>query len=361
MIPQNDRPNNTLPIPKNAKFFGIHADSLAKLAFLLLLKTSTRDEYRQGFYIPAGTEWWHYKFGGDKDAAVKKAARSCEVFEFNDRYSNFPGNRFCQSIRLAAPFRTGETEPYELSRKSRTLLKLHPKDTPSKILISNFCKFWLPELAPEFDNPWQAFSWARITDRHFYATRCEFGRFHSNFTAFKHRNLLQSSETLAAIDICQCQMLILGKVAIQEMGETPDLLRWQSICETDDIYEYLATRISKTRPEAKFGLIQAIFSKVGMMTAMSEYVALEREFGALARYLKIAKKNGHQNVACDCQRLESKIMIDSVVRKLYKVPMITVHDELIVPASKVEKVRNCIYDEFAARGMYPRFKIREFA
>lgn len=358
MIPQNDYSGNTIPIPKSAKFFGAYADSLAKLAFLLLLKTSSRAEYRQGFYIPADTKWWDVKFGSDRNA-VKTAARSCEVFEFNDRYSNFQGNCFCQSIRLAAQFRTGETEPYELSRKPRILLQLRPKDAPSKILISHFHQFWLPDIAPEFDNPWQAFSWARIRNRHFYASRCEFGRFHSNFTAFKHRRLLQSAEPLAAIDICQCQMLILGKVAMQEMGETSDLLRWQSICQTDDIYQYLADTVSKTRPEAKFGLIQAIFSKVGMMTAMSEYIALEREFGALARYLKIAKKNGHQNVARDCQRLESKIMVDSVVRNLRKVPMITVHDELIVPASKVEQVRSCIYDEFAARGMYPRFKISE--
>lgn len=360
MIPQDAGSGNTIPVPKNSKFSGPCADSLAKLAFLLMLKTSSQDEYRKGFFIPSGSQWWHDKFGG-KDSAVKKAARSCEVFEFNDRYSNFQGNCFCQSIRLAAPFRTGETELYELSRKLRTSSQLRPTDLPSKILVSHFKKFWLPELPPEFDNPWQAFCWARIYGRQFYASRCEFGRFHSNFTAFKHRYCLQYDAPLVALDIVACQMLILGAVACNALGMSPDLQRWFDLCKTGQIYGHFADRLQTTRQEAKNGLIRCVFERPGVMTAMNVYRALEREFGAIAAFLVSAKSGGHQTVAHLCQRMESSILIGSVVPKLAKIPMITVHDEFIVAAEAATMVKDIIEKEFMSQGMRPTFKIKEIA
>lgn len=358
MIPQDANSGNTIPIPKNAKFSGQCADSLAKLAFLLMLKTSSQDEYRKGFFIPSGSQWWREKFGG-KDAAVKTAARSCEVFEFNDRYSNFQGNCFCQSIRLAAPFRTGETELYEPSRKSRKLLQLRPKDLPSKILVSHFKNFWLPETSPEFSNPWQAFSWARIGSRQFYASRCEFGRFHSNFTAFKHRYCLQSDSPLVAIDIRQCQMLILGAVVRNQIGASPDLDRWFALCQTGDIYQHLANQLQTTRQEAKDALIRCVFERPSAMIAMNVYRALEREFGVIAAFLVSAKKQGHQKVAHLCQHLESSILIQKVVPKLAKVPMITIHDEIITSCDDVERVRSSLEGEFGKHGMSPQFKMAE--
>ena len=349
-----------IPIPLGAKFSGDQSDNLARLSFLLLMATAATKERRDyGFFIPFPSDRWRSKFGGGYDK-VKKAARNHpDIFELNDRYSNRPGG-YCQSIRLTDVFRTGACEMYELSRNYKPILSIDRArlDAPSKLLVSHFRQFWLPDEAPMFTNPWQAFCWGRISAGDFYGSRCDFGRFHSNFTAFKHRHLLQGNSELVAIDIASCQMYILGAVVRNAYGMSPPLQKWFDLCKSGEIYDYLGAILGKSRLEAKNGLIRCVFERSGMMTAMPEYIALEREFGPLAAFLKNEKINGHQAVAHKCQRMESSILISTVIPKLAKIPIITVHDEFIVEERHAEEVKYTISAEFRCHGMKPTFKIK---
>lgn len=365
MLPQTRHKGNGIqgiPVPLGAKFYGEQADNLARLSFLLMLLTSATEERRDlGFFIPFPKDKWRLKFGGVADK-VKKAARSHpEIFEFNDRYSNFQGNCFSQSIRLAQQFRTGRCETYTPSRKQKPITHLPngSLDSPSRALVSHFKRFWLPESPPTFANAWQAFAWDRIGAGDFYAGRCDFGRFHSNFTAFRHRHMLQSDSPLVAIDVAACQMFVLGAVVRNACGDSDDLHRWFSLCKTGQLYDYIGSLTGKTRQEAKIGLIRCVFERVGMMTAMCEYDALEREFGAIARFLVSGKKDGHQEVARQCQRMESSILISTVVPRLAKIPMITIHDEFIVPEEHCQSVQSVIREEFLKHGMKPHLRVKE--
>jgi hypothetical protein len=351
-----------IPVPFGAKFYGENADNLARLSFLLMLLTSATEERRDlGFFIPFPTEKWRIKFGGAADK-VKKAARNHpEIFEFNDRYSNSQGNCFSQSIRLAEQFRTGRCETYLPSRRQKPITHLPDGalDSPSQTLVSHFRRFWLPESPPIFANAWQAFAWDRIAAGDFYAGRCDFGRFHSNFTAFRHRHLLQSDSPLVAVDVAACQMFVLGAVVRNAFGDSDDLRKWFSLCKTGELYDYIGGLTGKPRQEAKIGLIRCVFERVGMMTAMSEYSALEREFGAIARFLVFGKKNGHQEVARQCQRMESSILISKAVPRLSKIPMVTVHDEFIIPSEHSQTVQETIREEFLKHGMKPMLRVKE--
>jgi hypothetical protein len=350
-----------IPVPKNANFSGPLADQLARLAFFIMMTTASREEYQRGFWIPFSAEKGRTMFGSAWDR-IRKEAASSPFFEFNDHYNPNPdfGPTFCKSVRLAAPFRTGEVDIYQFRRKQRpgTGLDYNTLDKASKRLVDSFSAFTLPGTPPAFDNVWQAFTWARIDAGDYYASRCEFGRFHSNFTSFKHRSLLQYAEPLAVLDIVACQPLILGAV-VAASQPLQDVLRWLDICNKGDLYAHIAELSgSLARDEVKKSLITCIFQRLAAMRQMPIFSVLRKHFPTISKHLESVKQGGyHQAVAHQCQRLESSLMIDTVAMKLAKVPLVTVHDELIFPAKFVEKVKEVVLSVFSKACMQPRLKV----
>lgn len=351
----------TIPVPKGSNFTGPLADQVAILAHTLLLMTATREEYwKLGYYIPCSKAMLRRLFGGNADKVKNLALNQyTHIFDWNTKYSD---GRFPQSVRLRPAYRTGETELHTLSRKrrDRNPAAVVADDVPSRKLVKDFDKFSLPESTPLFENPWQALQWSRVQARDYYASRCEFGRFHSMYTAFKHRYAVQHKYPLSSIDIAGCQMLILGNLVLESVGLIPDVQEWLDICYHGDIYQVVADYDNRPRDEVKTALVTCIFRKWNTMITCREFQVLQRRFPTIAKYLDETKATTkYQIVAHRCQKRESEIVIDTVVPALAAVPMITVHDELIVPTRNVEQVQAVMGKAFAARGMRARFRIQE--
>ena len=95
---------------------------------------------------------------------------------------------------------------------------------------------------------------------------------------------------------------------------------------------------------------------------MTEYNILLQMFPSIAQYLRDVKAAvGYQQVATNCQSRESKLLVDGVAVKLAKVPMVTVHDEFIVPARFKKTVQDELKKQFAKANMLPTFEITELA
>jgi hypothetical protein len=351
-----------IPVPLGAEFSGRYADDLAWLAYGLMMRTSASGDYQRGFWIPFSQTQAIHTFG-HKWRYVKNSAISehGEIFEFNDHYSNFEGNTFPKSIRLSDRFRHGYSELYTLKRARSKAMALDDLDKVSTKLVSHFDKFHLDTHFPFFENPWQAFTYGRILNRDWYAGRCDFGRFHSNFTSFKHRHRIRHDKPLTALDIVACQPLILGALVARVYGLTPDVREWLRLCAEEDLYTVLGQIMGlNDRGAIKLAFLTCIFEKRGNMLKMPEYAAIQSAFPTIAKHLDIRKRDfKYQAVAHDCQRLESSLLIDKLVPKLGKIPVITIHDEIILPSQHVGKIRGIVDSLFQDEGMVPQFKTKE--
>jgi hypothetical protein len=353
-----------IPIPKNAVFSGPLADHLAYLSYRILMMTSQREDYREkGFFIPFSRDYGRRIFGGQWDQVKRLAASEySHIFHFNEKYSYLEGQKgFPKSVRLEDEYRTGEVELYTLrrSRPAKGVIGIEENDKTGMKLVEDFDHFYLPECPPDFDNAWQAFTWSRIAAKDFYASKCEFGRFHSNFTAFKHRDRLQCDGGATAIDIVACQPLILGGLVLEHFGPLPDVVEWIRLCSEEDPYERLAALNGTDRSTTKANLIQCIFERRFHMQAMAIYRLLAAEFPTIARYLLEIKEVHYERVAHNCQRRESLLLIEQAVKDLGEIPVVTVHDEFIVPSKYADKVQNKINRRFLAAGLKPQFKRTE--
>ena len=353
-----------IPIPKNAIFSGPLADHLAYFSYRLLMKTSQREDYMdKGFFIPCSQAFGWKLFGSNWTYVRRLAATEYKhIFHFNDRYCNIEGRQcFPKSVRLEDEYRTGEVELYTLrrSRPAKGVIGIEENDKTGMKLVADFDYFYLPECPPDFDNAWQAFTWSRIAAKDWYASKCEFGRFHSNFTAFKHRERLQCDGGATAIDIVACQPLILGGLVLEHFGPLPDVVEWIRLCCEEDPYERLAALNGTDRSMTKANLIQCIFERRFHMQHMAIYRLLAAEFPSIARYLLEIKEVHYERVAHNCQRRESLLLIEQAVKDLGEIPVVTVHDEFIVPSKYADKVQNKINRRFLAAGLKPQFKRTE--
>ena len=342
---------------------GPMADDLAKFSYLLLLFSIPYKERREkGFYIPfsKATGWRYFN---KRWPALRQAMEGYkDVFDWNEKYLNDDRLGFPKSVRLTKPYRSGECVLYTTKKKYNKIhhIDYDSLDEPSRRLLADFDAFRLPEEMPDFTNPWQAITWDAIAKGDYYAKRCEYGRFHSNFTSFKHRHLLLCDRgPLAVLDVKSAQMLCLASVVRRWGGRHPDITKWLEICKDGDIYQYLADILGKTRKEAKNGLIRCVFERTHKMVRMPEFIALQDHFGYIAQcILEIKKANGYRDVARACQRVESKIMINKALMGLPGVPIITCHDEFILPADSLEPAKLSLRRAFRDYGLSPSFKTK---
>ena len=370
MIHKNPTPCKRIlsfPIPLNCQhlFTGPQADDLAKFSYLLLIYSLSSHECRElghwvSFSAVAGRKYFGKRWDRVRRASEDKYGH---IFQWNNHYSNFEGNTFSKSVRLASAYRTGESVLYTTQKKYNPIYHFDKSklDPVTSKLVQDFYKFYLPDEPPVFDNPWQALSWDRVAHKDFYAKKCQYGRVHTPFTSLKHRMQLQSYlGPLSALDVVSCQMLCLASVLREECGDHPDIQKWLDICYTGDVYSHLASCLGVSRDVAKYGLIRAIFERTGPMQSMVEYEILEREFPFIAAsILSIKREHGHAKVAQLCQEKESKVLISRVIPRIKKIPLITVHDEYILPTKDVEHVQKIVEHEFRAIGINPRLKVTE--
>jgi hypothetical protein len=114
---------------------------------------------------------------------------------------------------------------------------------------------------------------------------------------------------------------------------------------------------SEIRNAVKNRFVRMLFERTHQMQGIPEFEVLLEHFPTIAKYLLETKQAfGYQSAATDCQRLESNILIQSVVPKLGRIDAITVHDEFIVAARDAESVKKIISGAFAKHNLYPQFK-----
>jgi len=131
------------------------------------------------------------------------------------------------------------------------------------------------------------------------------------------------------------------------------------------IYEHLEQGMKATsqRPEKwdrdriKHALMICMFAKTYIVKMNPLYWLIETEFPAIAEYMITAKRNDHRQLARACQKMESKIMIDGVAAEMLRrhptSPILTIHDEIIVPAGKLDELRAILKSEFFSYGVSP--------
>lgn len=233
-----------------------------------------------------------------------------------------------------------------------------------------------------------------------------------------------SANPLVTIDISSCQPLILGLLSAQQIaypshpftnstdqGETRGITgrgqhriplcsslrakrteaisEFLELCEAGQLYEFITERLRSgdidvkprmvtaeingvlrtwtdrpaeaTREKVKGSIIVCLFCDLQMMQEMSVFQVIERYWPPVANYLIATKSTcGYQQVAKDCQRIESTLMIDTVaaeyMRRHPERAIVTIHDELMVPSDLVDVAKELIREAFAPFGVRPHTK-----
>jgi len=381
-IPHGTRPTN---------------DAVAILLAELLAATATTTERRAGFWIPIHWQQWREILGSRYRATIREAPAAGYI-EANDRYSV---GRFTKSYRLAQNYRRPQTERYVLRRPHSTAsrIRIDETDTVGQLLVDQFKRVRLTGTA----SGWDGFCAAQIRRRAFYATRCQYGRFHSTFTGLKRAvrgQLGVDGERLVELDIANCQPLLLGLTAINRHNHqlTPNnqtnpysicrafltdqkIRDYIELCERGQLYEHLerrcrgrltlrecipadrwhryATDRPLTRKDVKRQFLVMLFADVATTTRMPLFDVVGTEWPALADCILDAKGGCYQNLARDCQRLESRLMIDGAAGSLLakpSIPIVTIHDAILTTAAHVHSVEAVVIAEFGRLGVTPKIR-----
>ena len=128
------------------------------------------------------------------------------------------------------------------------------------------------------------------------------------------------------------------------------LMLWDTI-PVEFRHEY-ATNRKLNRSDVKRQFLVMLFSSNETMRRMPMFDIVANEFAPLAEYMIGAKSEEHQELARQCQRMESKLIIDNVARELItQFPLLTVHDAVISPTENADRVAASIRAAFHPFGV----------
>ena len=366
-------------IPAQLKPAGKFAEHIAVLAHTLFLLTVCVEERRKGYWIPFSSSSWRSLFGSNYLQVKQEAKRL--GFEFNESYSTDIG--FCKSMRLPEPLRTSGLQMFTLTKPNliKRLMKWRrnsefPSSDSAQYLVESFMKFRLdlsPSVLRKFDLSVQL-NVTAIQEENYFARRCRFGRFHSLFSVLPKeiRRMITTVEgqSTVEIDVSNCQPLLVGLLVKQGGASDRDSGLFLKVCSKGKLYEFLQSRIEpevyvddfgkerKRRKTRKY--VKELFFRMLFGTALQTirnpcFVVVQRFFPSVAEWTLEQKAEGHQRVAHLCQRLESKIVIDTVVPKLknQQIPVITIHDSIICSRKQSALVTKNIAQAFEEQGLIP--------
>ena len=338
-------------------------------------RTLYSGEFQKGFWISIHASLWEQVLGRDYTKTLAALSKR-GVIDINPRYSK---GRFPKSYRLSDAFRRHRTEPYELlqNRQLRSSVRL---DADDRIGIALAEMFHSIQISTESGiRGWNQQIVHRIRSGRFYATRCEYGRFHSSFTGLsrevRQRLTTIDGEPLIEIDVSCCQPLLVGVMATQQpesdslgvdlsqtalpivpLGQpqgnhntTPpvpysicsalsaNLMEYLRLCQSGQLYDRLTELCAgktiadfiphdKWHPFAKDRKIQRrdtkqaflvmLFADVPTMQRLPMYQIMQDHFPDVAAFLVRAKQECYQDLARNSQRLESQLMVDGAAAEL---------------------------------------------
>lgn len=383
-------------------------DVSARFAAWLVRETSLYPErIRDRFWIPLSENAGRRLFGGNWYRAVTSAVET----GLAERHHSYSTGRvengrkasvpYCKAIRLCKKHLSASAKAYSLRRSVVKETSYNLSDVGT----------WLAQWLPEFDLPpdvrptslWTACHIEAIRAKLFYATQCLQGRFHSNFTTMSKANrarLTHKEHTLTRLDIQCSQPTLLDAMLIEPRKSRSTQDSYTLICHTStDFYECLLpiarecedfwdakttapipgnssrkqrqVSLNKRQPsqfnrnDIKVNLLKSLFAKNATMVRQPAFVALENLYPAHADFIKDAKRKDHRILAQSLQRLESSIIIDGVCGHLSKhypdTPVLTIHDELIVPQNMADIVLQLILAEFDKHGVRAKVLIENLS
>ena len=366
------REPHLIAIPKGFVPHSHFPDETARFASTLMRMTSMRKERIGGEYIPFGVGLFRTMFGGEKAAKVKAATVASSAFRWkhDSKIGEYP-----ESVKLSDRYRTGEFELHEVKMKVRkktaqsdNLMRLGPVGMALTARLDRFQEG--EESAPS--NHWEHYQLDCIRRGNIYSDRCEFGRFHSNYTSLSktlRRNLrTKSNDQLTALDITNCQPLILG-IVTRNQSPTPycsTLSAWLDWTQKGLIYEFAAESLTAItgrkweRQEAKDLFLPFMFDRVDRMRRNLLWQVFEQDFSSVLDCICRIKGERYQALSHRLMSLEAEIMIDGVAAKFMQkhpdAPILTIHDELIVPTQYADSARGLIETEFGRYGVRPKVK-----
>ncbi len=186
------------------------------------------------------------------------------------------------------------------------------------------------------------------------------GRIHTNITnLYKQlRALLRvdgQDEPLVELDIRNSQPLFLAIAALKAKVQDKKYLE---LCESGQLYDYLALELGMSRDSAKKELMLYYFAKNGHRSVLKELKQLfEKQFDSIASYLTKIKSKDHKRAAKQMQMAERQLIIDNVCVKLFQqrkdLFVTTVHDSLLVRKSDSDLAEAVLMDEFMKLGVNP--------
>lgn len=365
------------------------SDRMAILLCELQAATSITEERQRGHWINVSSHLWRRVLGRNYGAVIS-SAKALGYVETNDCYSV---GRFSKSIRLAKQYRTFQTSQYRLQRRLGGGLdyriRLAPEDATGLALASCFDRVSLPVNVASA--AWDSYSVRSIDQREYYVVRCPYGRLHSTFTGLPKKIRSQitiDDKPTIETDIANCQPLILGIQTTHynqptttthtrptHQPPTPDphticgaLSDYLFLCGNGQLYDYLLDKCGGltlwdtlpqqfrhqyaqnrplTRSDIKGQFIVMMFAPVETTQRMAIFEVVAKEFPEIADYVIHAKRSEYQELARQCQRLESQLMIDVVASKLVsRLPVVTVHDSIISEESSAPFVASTIRESF---------------
>lgn len=336
--------------------------------------TSITTERRNGYWIDFHSDELRRLLGGKYRQVVDESVELGYV-EVNGRYSV---NRFSKSYRLAKPHRRHHSKSYPCKVNR---IRLEESDATGRKLASWFHAADVPHV----QSRWVGYLVRQIRAQNWYAVRCRYRRFHSSFTALPRitrRAIKLCSDPVAELDVKNCQSLILGLLAEQNRehrqntntrntpyGAQNEFLK---LAEHGQIYDQMLGmmngqmlfdwipeehrhKYARNRPihrnDVKKQFIVMQFADVPVMKRLPIWPVFQERFGQMAEFIEDYKlQYGYQALARDCQRLESRIMVDTVSAEIDR-PIILIHDGIICRRRDKDYVADSIRSGFGRYGL----------
>ena len=209
----------------------------------------------------------------------------------------------------------------------------------------------------------------KIKNKDFFFSRdYKTGRIFHNISNLKREIRLNftfsGGQHIIEIDVKNCQPLLLGKFVTDPV----ELQRFKEITESEDtdFYEWIQANLpvygpGLTRDKIKEKVYQVIFGEIELTHTKPIYKLLAHHFPSLIRNIIKIKENNHNALAIELQRLEASIMIGKVVseHKKARIPIITVHDSVLVPADCAEKSAKILAEAFKDHGFNIKLKQKD--
>jgi hypothetical protein len=229
-----------------------------------------------------------------------------------------------------------------------------------------------------------------------------YGRVHSPVTNLRktvRAALLLNGQEVIEVDVGSAQPLLAGYIAakliasdwslaqVQRLGEAKDmehpftgmqltawsarlpadLIEYIEICQHGEFYAELARlwNLPFETPKDKNRLKRAAFRWIlfgPIRHDNGHWKAFRRRWPSVATALETIKRDDHGTSARVCQRIESKLVIEGVVGQMLlhdpTVPILTIHDSLLVRRGDVEQAREAISTAFTQVGLKPTVKVK---